>query len=78
MRTLEAVGDQAFDADCHVGQAARRVDARTDRETKIARAGRSRILTGDLKQRRDAGAQPTLSNPLQTRERPGFDCCDRA
>ena len=64
-RALEAVGDQTFDADRHVGQPPRCVDARTDCETKIARTRRARIFAGHLKQRGDAGAQPALANPLQ-------------
>ena len=63
-RALETIGDQAFDADRHVGQAPG-VDARTDRETEIARTGQSRIFTRDLKQRRDTGeADPDESGAI--------------
>ena len=64
-RALEAVGRQALDAHRHVGQASGGVDARADREAEVHRPCRAGVLARHLEQRRHAGVQPAVADPLQ-------------
>ncbi len=64
-RAFEAFRGEALDADRHVGQAPGRVDARTDCEAEIHRARRAGVLARHLEQRRHAGMQAPVADPLQ-------------
>ena len=59
------VGEQALDAERHVGEAAGGVQARPDREAEVARARLARVAAGDREQRRDAGLHAAGADPLQ-------------
>src|ERR671913_32629 len=64
--TLEAVGDQTLNPDCHVSQPSRCIDAWTDSEAEIPSTGHARIFAGQLEECGNARAQPAVTNALQT------------
>ena len=60
------VGEQALDAERHVGQAAGGVDARPEREAEVERAGTRRASrAGGGEQRGDAGLHAAGADALQ-------------
>jgi hypothetical protein len=59
------VGDQAFDAQRHVGQAAGGVEARADHETEVDARRLRRVASGGAKNGAQAGRQPALPDALQ-------------
>ena len=59
------VGEQAFDAERHVGQAPGGVQARPDREAEVGSARLARIAPGDREQRGDARLHAAGADPLQ-------------
>ena len=64
-RARGVVGEQAFDAQRHVRQAAGGVDARAEREAEVEAGGARRIAAGDREQRRHAGLHAPGADALQ-------------
>ena len=65
VRARGVVGEQAFDAERHVGEPPGGVQARPDREAEVGRARLARIAPGDREQRRDARLHAAGADPLQ-------------
>ena len=64
-RTRRVVGEQALDAERHVGEATRGVQPRADREAEVACARLFRVAPRDGEQRRDAGLHATGADALE-------------
>ena len=64
-RALRVIGDEAFDAERHVGQPACRVEPRRHGETQVARGGAERVAPRDLEHRSDAGLHAPGADAVQ-------------
>jgi hypothetical protein len=65
LRADGIVGDQAFDAECHVGESSGSVQPRTEHESQVVGRGAARIPTRDLIECLQPDVRAPFANALQ-------------